>query len=160
MSRSQHIEGFTDAVLGVVANWRGLGPETLAAAIATMGAATSATITADHVVVTPAIEGAINALDALAALDANKSAVGHTHAAGAIGFTPAAGLASTDVQGALAELGTGKAATVHGHGVTDVAGLQGALDAKIAVGTVYAASAITSVPAGTISATTVQAALN
>lgn len=51
--------------------------------------------------------------------------------ASGISFTPAGGLAATNVQAALQELDSEKAAAGHGHAVADVTGLQAALDAKV-----------------------------
>jgi hypothetical protein len=71
--------------------------------------------------------------DALAHLDDTSAA----HAASAIGVTPAGNLSSTDVQAALQELDSEKAASAHTH----------------------AASAVTVTPAGNIASSSVQAAL-
>lgn len=75
--------------------------------------------------------------------------------AGDIGNTPAGSIAATDVQGAINELDTEKATT---GSVTTVAT---DLSNHIADATAaHAASAISNTPAGTISATTVQAAID
>lgn len=71
---------------------------------------------------------------------ATVSDVAASHAASAITNTPAGNIAATNVQAALNELDTEKAATGHTHS--------------------YAASAIANTPAGNIAATDVQAALN
>jgi hypothetical protein len=160
MARSQRTDGFTDAVMGVVANWRGLGLETLATALAVMGADTSATITADNVVVAPAVAGGIDVQGALAGLDAAKSPITHTHSASAITAAPSGGLSATDVQASLTELDAEKAALVHTHAQGDVTGLVTALAGKSPVGHTHAASVITYTPAGGITATDVQGAVN
>lgn len=80
---------------------------------------------------------------AQAALDAHTGDTAGAHAASAIAFTPTDTIAATDVQAAIAELGTEDAA----------AHIADASDA-------HAASAITNTPAGNIAATTVQAAID
>ncbi|WP_225421176.1 hypothetical protein [Sphingomonas parva] len=54
----------------------------------------------------------------------------HGHAAAAVTFSPAGTIAATNVQAALAELDSEKAATAHGHAIADVTGLQAALGLK------------------------------
>lgn len=56
-------------------------------------------------------------------------------AAAAITVTPVGGIAATNVQTALEELDTEKAAAVHTHVIADTTGLQAALDAKLAIAT-------------------------
>lgn len=56
----------------------------------------------------------------------------HVHAAAEITFAPAGGIAAADVQAAIAELDSEKAAASHGHAISDVSGLQAALDGKAA----------------------------
>ena len=55
----------------------------------------------------------------------------HVHAASAITFAPAGGIAAVNVQAAIVELDTEKAAAAHTHAIADVTGLQAALDAKL-----------------------------
>jgi hypothetical protein len=55
----------------------------------------------------------------------------HVHAAADVTFTPAGNIAATDVQAAVEELDAEKAASVHSHSISDVTGLQTALDAKL-----------------------------
>jgi hypothetical protein len=60
---------------------------------------------------------------AIAELDSEKSAVGHTHIAGIISVTPVGNISSTDVQSALQELDSEKSPTNHTHTASDVGAL-------------------------------------
>lgn len=53
-------------------------------------------------------------------------------AASAVSYTPAGNIAATNVQAAIDELDAEKAATAHTHAISNVTGLQAALDAKLA----------------------------
>ena len=76
------------------------------------------------------------------------TAVPDTSSAADVPFSPTGGIAATNVQAALAELDTEKAAASHNHdGV------------YVPVGATYAATAISFAPTGTIAATDVQAAI-
>lgn len=70
-------------------------------------------------------------LPKLNALEARVTTLeGETVAAADVTFSPTGGIAATNVQAALAELDSEKAAAVHSHAIADVTGLQAALDAK------------------------------
>lgn len=108
-----------------------------------------------------------------AELDAHIADVADAHDASAISSVPAGGLAALDVQAALNELDTEKATVVAlaatqaevdaeeiARAAADVT-LQGNIDAHLADAVdAHDASAISNVPAGTIAATDVQAAIN
>lgn len=67
-----------------------------------------------------------------AELDAHTGDTTAAHAASAIGFSATGGLSSTDVQAALAELDTEKAAASHTHTASQVTDFATAADARIA----------------------------
>jgi hypothetical protein len=157
--RTQYPDHLVDAVRGLTADWRGHGLETFADAIAGIGAGTAGSISSASVSVTPPIRDAATVYDVLSALDTEKSDVGHTHDANAITFQPASGIVSSDVQGALSELGAGKASALHTHPMSDVVGLVSALGAKSDVGHVHLASAISFASSGSITFTDVQGAI-
>ncbi len=88
-------------------------------------------------------------------LDAHVNDSAGAHAATAVAFTPTGTVAATDVQAAIAEVDTEKATT--GSVTTVATGLSDHLADTVDA---HDASAISSVPAGDLAATTVQAALD
>lgn len=68
---------------------------------------------------------------------------GGSSVASDITVTPAGSIASTNVQAALQELDTEKAASSHSHIISDVTGLQTALNGKSATGHTHTASEVT-----------------
>lgn len=60
----------------------------------------------------------------------NGAPTGASGSAADTSFVPAGNIAATDVQAAIEELDAEKAASSHSHAVSDVTGLQAALDAK------------------------------
>lgn len=145
----------------VESNLQEVGADVDAAqADATQGIADAAAAQAD------ATQALSDAATAQTTADDHIADATDAHAASAITNTPAGDIAATTVQGAIDELDSEKASTVHTHVEADITDLQAyALDADLTAHIndavdAHDASAISNVPAGNIAATDIQSAIN